>query len=48
MREPSIRSHQESITVQAGAEDLYDLVCDISRTGQWSPVCTSCWWDDPA
>ncbi len=44
----NLRSHQESVTIQAGAEDLYDLVCDITRTGQWSPVCTSCWWEDPA
>ncbi|KQR00055.1 polyketide cyclase [Arthrobacter sp. Leaf141] len=32
--------------VQASTVTLYDLVSDITRTGQWSPVCTSCWWDD--
>ncbi|MCZ2404952.1 SRPBCC family protein [Paenarthrobacter sp. Z7-10] len=42
----SIRQHQESVTVQASAQTLYDLVSDITRTGEWSPVCTSCWWDD--
>ena len=42
------RSHQESVTVQASAEDLYSLVSDITRTGEWSPVCTSCWWDKEA
>ncbi|MDP9888313.1 SRPBCC family protein [Pseudarthrobacter enclensis] len=42
------RQHQESVTVQASAETLYDLVSDITRTGEWSPVCTSCWWDDQA
>ena len=42
------RSHQESVTVRADAEDLYALVSDITRTGEWSPVCTSCWWDDEA
>ena len=41
-----MRSHEESVTVEASAEMLYDLVSDISRTGEWSPVCTSCWWDD--
>jgi hypothetical protein len=46
--ETSIRSHQESVTVEASAEVLYDLVSDITRTGEWSPVCTSCWWDDEA
>ncbi|MBA2767626.1 MAG: SRPBCC family protein [Sporichthyaceae bacterium] len=34
--------------VDASAETLYDLVSDIARTGEWSPVCTSCWWDDGA
>jgi hypothetical protein len=43
-----IRSHEESVTVEASAETIHDLVSDISRTGEWSPVCTSCWWDDQA
>ena len=42
------RQHQESVTVQVTAETLYNLVSDITRTGEWSPVCTSCWWDDEA
>lgn len=46
MNQISIRQHQESVTVQASAETLYDLVSDITRTGEWSPVCASCWWDD--
>jgi len=46
--ETSIRKHQESVTVEAPAEMLYDLVSDITRTGEWSPVCTACWWDDEA
>ncbi|MDQ0770221.1 hypothetical protein QF031_002970 [Pseudarthrobacter defluvii] len=44
----STRKHLESVTVQASVEKLYDLVSDITRTGEWSPVCTSCWWDDEA
>ena len=40
------RSHQESITVHASPEAVYDLVSDVTRTGEWSPVCTSCWWHD--
>jgi len=32
--------------VQASAQTLYDLVSDIGRTGEWSPICTACWWDD--
>lgn len=46
MNQISIRQHQEFVTVRASAETLYDLVSDITRTGEWSPVCTSCWWDD--
>ena len=32
--------------MQASAEELYDLVSDVTRTGEWSPVCRSCWWDE--
>jgi hypothetical protein len=46
MTDPRARTHQESITVAATPETVYDLVSDITRTGEWSPVCTSCWWDD--
>lgn len=48
MSEASIRRYRDSITVEASAEALYDLVSDITRTGSWSPVCTSCWWDEQA
>ena len=46
MTDTSIRSHQESVTVAASAAELYDLVSDITRTGEWSPVCAGCWWDE--
>ena len=46
MSELSIRRYQESVTIVASAEALYDMVSDITRTGEWSPVCTSCWWDE--
>lgn len=39
-------THSESIIVNASPESLYDLVSDVTRTGEWSPVCTSCWWDE--
>jgi Polyketide cyclase / dehydrase and lipid transport len=41
-------SHAESVVVAASAEALYDLVSDVTRTGEWSPVCTACWWDEGA
>lgn len=40
-------SHHESMEVAAPAEVIYDLVSDVTRTGEWSPICTACWWDDP-
>ncbi|MGB3828579.1 MAG: SRPBCC family protein [Ornithinimicrobium sp.] len=41
------RTHSESITVSAPAQRVYDLVSDIARTGEWSPTCSRCEWDDP-
>ncbi len=26
--------------------DLYALVSDVTKMGQWSPICKDCWWDD--
>lgn len=46
MSEVPVHTHELSIVVETTPEALYDLVSDISRTGEWSPVCTSCWWDD--
>ncbi len=46
MTETPVRSHEQSIVIEATPEALYDLVSDITRTGEWSPVCTACWWDD--
>ncbi len=46
MEQPTPRSHEESVRIEATPEGVYDLVSDITRTGEWSPVCTACWWDD--
>ncbi len=40
-------TYHESIRIEASAEAVYDMVADVSRTGEWSPVCTACWWDEP-
>lgn len=37
--------YSESVVVADSPENLYDLVTDIARTGEWSPICTACWWD---
>ena len=35
-----------SIEIAAPPEVVYDLVSDITRTGEWSPECRSCEWVD--
>jgi hypothetical protein len=42
------RSHADSIVVARSPEELYDLVSDVTRTGEWSPVCIGCSWDEGA
>lgn len=42
----SPRTHQESIEIAASPEAIYNLVSDVTRTGEWSPVCRQCWWDE--
>jgi hypothetical protein len=35
----------ESLVVRAPADDIYDLVADLPRMGEWSPECTRVEWD---
>ena len=39
-------SYSESIVISRSAETLYDLISDVTRMGEWSPVCKACWWDN--
>lgn len=39
-------THTESIHIAATPQAVYDLVTDIGRTGEWSPICETCWWDE--
>jgi hypothetical protein len=41
-------THSASVVVAATPEEVYDLVSDVTRTGEWSPVCRACWWDEGA
>lgn len=41
-------THAESIVIAAPPEAVYDLISDVPRTGEWSPVCKECWWDEGA
>ncbi len=42
----TIYRHDEVVTVDASPEQLYDLVADVSRMGEWSPVCTGGSYDE--
>jgi Polyketide cyclase / dehydrase and lipid transport len=38
--------YSESVMVARTPEELYDMVADVTRMGEWSPVCKACWWED--
>jgi Polyketide cyclase / dehydrase and lipid transport len=38
-------THADSIVITRSPADLYDMVSDVTRMGEWSPVCKACWWD---
>ena len=44
----STLTHSESVDVACAPEALYDMVSDVTRMGEWSPVCKACWWDEGA
>jgi hypothetical protein len=35
-----------SIVIDRSPDEIYDMVSDVSRMGEWSPVCRACWWDE--
>lgn len=44
----STHSYAESIVIAQPPDTVYDMVADITRMGEWSPVCKTCWWDEGA
>ncbi|MGB3770467.1 MAG: SRPBCC family protein [Rhodococcus sp. (in: high G+C Gram-positive bacteria)] len=38
----------QSVVVGATPEALYSMVSDVTRTGEWSPICRECWWAEGA
>jgi hypothetical protein len=40
--------YSESVVVARSPEAMYDMISDVTRMGEWSPVCKACWWDDGA
>ncbi|GAA2058769.1 SRPBCC family protein [Williamsia deligens] len=41
----AVHSHSDSVVVAADPNTVYDVVADVTRTGEWSPICEACWWD---
>jgi len=39
-------TYSESIVIDRSPDDLYQMISDVTRMGEWSPVCKACWWDD--
>lgn len=42
----STTTFSDSVLVAASPAAVYDLVSDVPRTGEWSPICRACWWDE--
>jgi ribosome-associated toxin RatA of RatAB toxin-antitoxin module len=40
--------HSDSIVIASSPEVVYDMVADITRMGEWSPVCAAGRWEDDA
>jgi hypothetical protein len=38
--------YSDSVVIARPRDDLYEMISDITRMGEWSPVCKACWWDD--
>jgi hypothetical protein len=36
----------DSVVVAVEPDELYALVSDVTRMGEWSPQCRACWWDE--
>jgi hypothetical protein len=37
-----------SIVISRSPGDLYEMISDVTRMGEWSPICKTCWWDEGA
>ena len=38
----------DAVVIEGSPERLYEMVSDVTRMGEWSPVCKACWWDEGA
>ena len=40
------RTHSDSIVIARPPDEVYELVADITRMGEYSPICVACWWNE--
>jgi Polyketide cyclase / dehydrase and lipid transport len=40
------RTQSASVVIARSPEEVYDMVSDVGRMGEWSPVCKACWWEE--
>jgi hypothetical protein len=40
--------HAGSIVINRSPDEVYGLISDVTRMGDWSPICKGCWWDEGA
>jgi hypothetical protein len=38
--------YSDSLFISVEPDQLYAIVSDVTRTGEWSPICKSCTWDE--
>ena len=38
--------YSDSVLIARPAEELYDMVADVTRMGEWSPVTRACQWEE--
>ena len=36
----------DSIHISTDPMTVYRTVADVTRAGEWSPICRECWWDE--
>lgn len=39
-----MQSHSESVRIEAPPERVYDVISDVTRTSEWSPICHKVEW----
>ncbi|MFC7673047.1 SRPBCC family protein [Mycolicibacterium sp. GCM10028919] len=44
----TILEFSDSVLIERTPGEVYAMVSDVTRMGEWSPICKACWWDDPA